>query len=246
MAAGLPLANPAQQGLIAHGTVVPAFGNWEGTVQTIDLILHAPFTKGNVPDTPRRPAPIVHNWQKGQPLSQAITQALSTAFPGFTPNINISPNLVASYTDTGFYPTIEAYAGYIRSISQSILGDSNYPGVLIAPQGNSFVVSDDTQSNSSATQINFQDLIGQPTWLGLNTLSVKTVMRGDIKVGRTITLPPTPTVASAQSAPQFRQNSALQGSFLVLNGHHVGRFRQPDAQSWVSIFECAAMNSPAG
>jgi hypothetical protein len=246
MAKGLPLANPAQQGLIAHGTIWPAFGNWIDTDMTLDLVLQAPFGNSNAPDTPRQPAPIVHNWKQGQPLATAIKNTLATAFPNFTPQINILPNLVLNYSDTGFYRTIESYAGYIRDISQSIMGSAGYPGVHIFPSGKNLVVTDGTQSGNNPKQILFQDLIGQPTWLGLNTVSVKTVMRGDILAGSKVTLPQTLAVTSAASASQFKQSSAFQGSFFVQSVRHVGRFRQPDGHSWCSIFTCAALNSPAG
>jgi hypothetical protein len=246
MAQGLPLANPAQQGLIAHGTIFPGFGNWIDTDMTLDMVLQSPFGSGNIPDTPRQPAPIVHNWQQGQPLATAIKNTLTTAFPGFTPQVSISPNLILNYTDTGFYRTIESYAGYIRDISQSIMGSSNYPGVHIFPNGKNLTVTDGTQSGASPKQIQFQDLVGQPTWLGLNTISVKTIMRGDIRGGSKITLPQTLAVTSAASSSQFRQSSASQGTFLVQSVRHVGRFRQPDGHLWCSIFECAALNSPAG
>lgn len=250
MAAGLPLANPSQQGLIAHGTIYPAFGNWIGTEQTLDFVVSAPFTGSGsslTPDSPHNPAPIVHNWPQGQPLSTAIQNTLSTAFPAFTPKVSISPSLVLPYADTGFYPTIEAYAGYIRDISKSIMGGTTYPGVLIAPVGKTLVATDGTQAASNGPkQIQFQDLIGQPTWLGFNVISVKTAMRGDISVGDMVMLPQTAATVSASSAPQFRQNSAFQGNFFVRQCRHVGRFRQPSAESWVSVFNCASMNTGAG
>lgn len=248
MAKGLPLANPAQQGLIVRGTCYPAFGNWIGTEQTLDIVINSPMTgTGSLlkPDSPHNPAPIVHNWQQGQPLATAIQNTLSTAFPLFTPKVSISPSLVLPYTDTGFYPTIEAYSGYIRDISQSILGKTNYPGVMIAPSGNDMIVTDGTQTTGSGSQIQFNDLIGQPTWLGFNVISVKTAMRGDLSVGKNIMLPQTQATVSASSAPQFRQGSGFQGSFFVNTCRHIGRFRQPSAESWVSVFNCASIPSGA-
>jgi hypothetical protein len=249
MAKGLPLADPSQQGLIAHGTIWPAFGNWIETDQTLDFVIQAPFTGSGtnaLPDSPNNPAPIVHNWQQGQPLSTAVKSALSTAFPGFQVNVSISPSLVLNYNDVGVYMTIEAYANYIRKISQSIMGKSSYPGVQITTVGKTLVVTDDTQAAASTKQINFQDLVGQPTWLGLNVVQVKTVMRGDISTRDTVMLPQTLATTSAASSPQFRQNSAFQGKFFVKQTRHIGRFRQPDAASWVSVFDLAALNSPVG
>jgi hypothetical protein len=42
MSKGLPLANPAQSGLIVKGSVFNSWGNWIGTDQTIDLVLGPP------------------------------------------------------------------------------------------------------------------------------------------------------------------------------------------------------------
>jgi hypothetical protein len=81
---------------LVSGTIFPALGNWVGTDQTLDFYI--PFGGGE--SNPAKPANIVHNWQHGQPLSQAIKNSLSTAFPSFTPVINISPSLVLSYNDT--------------------------------------------------------------------------------------------------------------------------------------------------
>lgn len=246
MAAGLPLANPAQQGLLARGSVWPAFGNWIGTDMTLDLILQAPFTGSNLPALQSKPPNLVHNWQAGQPLGNALKTALSTAFPGFTPVMKISPKLVLPYVDTGFYKTLESYAGYIKQISRSILGFDSYPGVNIAMQGKNIVAYDGTQSQGNGKQIEYKDLIGQPTWLGLNTVQVKTAMRADIMVGDTVKLPQTLATASASSASQFRQSSVFQGTFLVQQVRHIGNFRQPDGASWVTVIDCASMNTPAG
>src|SRR5579875_2215617 len=40
MQKGLPLAKPQQAGLIFHGKIFQAFGNWQGTNQTLDLIIN--------------------------------------------------------------------------------------------------------------------------------------------------------------------------------------------------------------
>jgi len=45
----------------------------------------------------------------------------------------------------------------------------------------------------------------------------------------------------AQSA-LVNQAAAQQGTFLVTSIHHFGNFRQPDAYSWVTEFNAAALN----
>lgn len=237
MATGLPLANPAEQGLVAHGSVFPAFGNWVATSMTLDFILAPPFGSSN------KPANIVHNQPAGMAMGTAIQNALSTAFPGFTPKVSVSPNLVLPNPEVGFYSTLAQYAGYVRSLSQKIIGGSNYPGVMIGQQGKNLAVFDGTQPASGTKSIVFQDLIGQPTWYGLNQVSLKTVMRGDINLGDHVTLPQTIATVQAQSAPQFRQNSGFQGTFMVQQVRHIGRFRQPTGEAWVSVFDLVSLNT---
>ena len=237
MATGLPLANPAQQGLVAHGSIFPAFGNWIGTSMTLDLIL-APF-QGSA----TKPVNIVHNQPAGMPMASALQSALATAFPKLTPKVSISPNLILSNDEKGFYGTLTQYAGYIKALSQKILGSATYPGVMIAQQGKNIVAFDGTQPASATKTISFQDLIGQPTWYGLNQVSLKTVMRGDINLGDTVTLPQTIATVQASSAPQFRQNSGFQGSFMVQQARHVGRFRQATGDAWASVFDLVSLNT---
>lgn len=237
MAKGLPLANPAQQGLVIHGSVFPAFGNWIGTSMTLDLIL-APFQGSSA-----APVNIVHNQPAGTPMASALQSALITAFPKFTTKVNISPGLVLPNDEMGFYGTLAQYAGYVRALSQKILGSANYPGVMIAQQGTSIVAFDGTQPASGTKTISFQDLVGQPTWYGLNQVSLKTIMRGDINLGDLVTLPKTIATVQASSAPQFRQGSGFQGTFMVQQARHVGRFRQATGDAWCSVFDLVTQNT---
>lgn len=234
MNTGLPLANPAQQGLIVKGSIFPAFGNWVMTDMTLDMILQGPFGESN----PSKPANVIHNWPKGQQLSQAIEQTLKTAFPKFTPKININPNLVLAYTDTGFYQTIGQYATYIQQISRSIINSPDYHGVHIMAQGNNLIVADGTNP-PQPKQVNFQDLIGQPIWIGPNEVQFKCVMRGDFNLGDVVTLPKTLASLNGNSGSQFSGSAAsnlIQGKFLINQIRHTGNFRQPDWASWCSTF----------
>jgi hypothetical protein len=238
MRAGLPLANPQQSGLIIQGSILNAFANWIGTDMTLDLTIAPQLGSANEAGYKN----IVHNWQANTPLSRALQQTLTTAFPGFTPKINISPNLVLPYNDNGFYQTLEQFSNYLFQVSRDVVKTSGYSGVRISQNGNSIVVSDGTQSNMSNKQINFQDLIGQPTWIGLNTVSVKTVMRADIDISDVVTLPNSLVTTTAASAPQYRSQTSFQGKFMVQEIRHVGNFRQPDAASWNTTFNMATVS----
>ena len=44
--AGLPLAKPAQSGLLVQGYIFQSFGNWKGTEQSLDLVILAVLVLG--------------------------------------------------------------------------------------------------------------------------------------------------------------------------------------------------------
>jgi hypothetical protein len=236
MQQGLPLANPNQQGLLIQGIIFPALGNWVGTDMTLDF-----FIRVNDKGSPTVPgaANIVHNWPQGQPLATAIQNTLKIAFPGFSYKIQISPNLVRPNDERGFYQTLGQYATFLFNASHDIIKTKGYHGVRLNVQGNTINVTDGTQGQTGQKQINPWDLIGQPIWTGVNTCQFKTVMRGDINVGDTITLPTslaqlTPAAGTAVGSPN---TNLIQGSFFIQNVRHVGNFRQPDWSSWCSVFD---------
>lgn len=241
MQKGLPLANPAQAGLLVEGSIIQAFGNWLGTDQSLDIILAPVF------GTNTDPKNITFNWLTGTPLADAIRNTLKNAFPKYAePNIQISPNLVLNHDEPGFYNTIEQFAAYVKQVSISIIG-GGYSGVDIFLSNNKFNVFDGTTS-TTPKQIAFQDLIGQPTWIGGGpsgrspVMQFKTVMRGDISMGDYIKMPQafvTNTAAVSTSLTNLR--AAFQGSFFVNEIRHVGNFRQPDGASWVTTFNASPL-----
>ena len=233
MSPGLPLATAAanQQGLLVRGTIFPAFGNWIGTDMTLDLVL-APPTGSNT-----RPINITGNWKKGAQLSNAITAALTAAFPEQTINVNVSPKLVLNYDNPFVYGTLQQFAQYAKGISHKILGPPpNYAGVNIVVAGNAINVFDNSMAPPTIKQIKYQDMIGQPTWLGIQT-NFNTVLRADIAVGDTVQLPPAIQINTPQSAIIAKNRLSFAGQYIVQSVRHVGRFRQPDAGSWVTVFQ---------
>lgn len=237
MQKGLPLAKPAQAGLILAGFVNQAFGNWIGTDQTLDLIV-APGTGTIV-----APKNIIHNWKKGTPLKDAIQSTLSTAFPSYTAKINISDKLVLTEDDIGYFATIEQYASQIIDMSKAIVNDPNYPGVRISITETTFTVFDGT-SPTSPQMIAFEDMIGQPTWIDPLTVQFKCVMRADLHIADYIKFPPAITTTTNQGAvpagSTLKQSSVFQGTFLINKERHFGNFRQPDAASWATTFNCVS------
>lgn len=238
MAAGLPLANPSQAGLIVQGYVFQAFGNWIGTEQTLDIIV-SPGGSPAGAGSPAKPQNIVLNWKKGQQLSTALRNTLSTAFQGFQLQINISQNLVRQADEVGYFHSLTELAQYVKQVSKDVVRDAAYAGVDLVLSDKTFFAYDGTQAGAAAAkQIAFQDLIGQPTWIEAPLIQWKTAMRADLKVGDAVKLPPS-QITNTQQAQSSLVNQKLnfQGAFTIALVRHVGNFRQPDAASWVTVFE---------
>lgn len=245
MQKGLPLANPAQSaGPIVQGAVYQAFGNWQGINQTLDLVIQA---SDLAPD-----AGIAFSWESGTTLESALSTTFSQAFPGYKPDIKISADLQPpnDAPQNGTYRSLSQFSGYLLGISQkagqAVLGDQ-YPGVQVTIVGNSLKVFDGTQTQTPV-KLAFQDLIGQPTWINPGTVNFKTVMRSDIAVGTTIQFPqgivaPFALTSAAAAAPNSpaRNKTVFQGKFTVVEVHHFGNFRQPDADSWNTTFSAVPL-----
>jgi hypothetical protein len=266
MGVGLPLANPSQAGLLVTGTAWQVFGNWQDVNLTLDIVAVLP-TGVSPPTVPGLSPPIqnvVLHWPPNTQLSDAIKNALATAYPGYTVDINISGNLKKSSDGSHFASSWVDLSTQVHSDSIGIINNPDYYGVYITLEGTKFIVRDSgtgaASGNATAAtkQILFQDMIGQPTWIKFNTIQFQTVMRSDIDVGDVVALPraqftstPGGFVQGASSSSAFsdyRNASAFGGSFNVNNIHHVGNFRAPDGRQWCTVFEAVLIkaNPPPG
>lgn len=232
---GLPLANPSQAGLILQGYIFQSYGNWIGTDQTLDFIVLA----GSAPASKAQPARnLAFNWKSGTKLKDAIQTTLTTAYPGFTADINIDDKLVLPNDAPGFYTSLTQFSQYVRQVSRAIIGGETYQGVSITLQEKKFAVFDGTAANNNTKQIDFKDLIGQPTWINAPSIQFKCAMRADLKVGEVVKLPKTQvTNSSAAQSSLVNQKVAFQGDFQISSMRHVGNFRQGDASAWVTVLE---------
>lgn len=232
MQRGLPLANPMQAGVIVRGSIFQAFGNWVGTDMTLDIILSPDLGTNALPKN------ISFDWRANTLLSTAIDTTLKNAFPNIDRNINISDKLVRNYNSPGFYNTLEQFSSYIKEMSASIIG-GNYSGVDIFLNNGTFEVEDQTVEKLPK-KVQFQDLIGQPTWIEGLTMQFKCVMRSDISIGDLVQMPPAVILTTAAaSSSLINLKSAFEGLFYINEIRHVGNFRQPDAASWITTFNGA-------
>lgn len=271
---GLPLANPSQSGLLVRGQIVQAFANWIGTDQTLDIYIvpaSSPASTTGIPGTTlapatnQTPANIIFNWSPGQSMQQAITQALSTAFPNYSVQGSIYSALVLTGApETGFFSTPKQFADYLNRKSRSLVlgyapppagypGPANYTGVCVSFANDTFTIQDGTTAPSTKA-LTITDLIGQPTWSQAYTIQVTCPMRADVSCGDYITLPPTPGITNHSPTNNFNGNSyskykagvVFSGNYMVTAIRHVGSSRDPNNTSWVTTLDCIATSTTTG
>lgn len=251
MQKGLPLANlQPKPGVILQGTVLQSFGNWQGVNQTLDLICYPPAAKDD--------QNIGFDWPANTTLASALFKSFYQAFAQYSDMVIDAKNItIANITQPsdepgGLYTRLSQLADVVNQASQRIgipqFGE-DYSGVLIKIVGNT-IYAYDSLNLPAPIQLQFTDLIGQPTWLDVNTISFKTILRSDITVGSQVKLPAkglaTPYVLTVQGAAfpnaPSRDNSIFQGIFTVIEARNFGSFRQADADAWVTAF--CAVGSP--
>lgn len=237
---GLPLNNSAQAGLLLSGIIWQAFGNWQGTEMVLDFVVSPPGAIA------AQNTNFSFSWTAGTPLSSALATTLTNGFPKIKQNIQISPNLIIGHDENGVYQSMPPFAQTLKSLTAAAIGGT-YPGVDIIWTPTQINVFDGT-AQQTPKQIAFQDLIGQPVWIGPLTIQFMCPMRADISVGTFVTMPkastggaypaysPGAAVTTSAAQPQARQSSIFNGTFNVILVHHMGIFRQPDGTAWVTVF----------
>lgn len=258
MSKGLPLAK-SRSGLALEGTIWQVLGNWQGTELRLDLIVTAGPVSA-VDTAPLAPVDLTFPWDKGMKLSVALEQCFRRLV-GYRFSINVSDRLINNFDRPWFCGSLSYLAKDLNAFSKSIIKDAGYSGVEITMvNGNEIRVFDNDFSNhqdksskksalsrnNNPTQIEFTDLIGQPTWVQFGTVSIPCIMRSDIQVGDYIRMPKDsrPTI-QASSYSQFRNDTAFSGDFLVSSVRMLGNSRHPDANSWVTVIEAHPAKSVA-
>jgi len=266
---GLPLANANQNGIIIEGFVAQAYGNWVGNEMTLNFVISAgpsfvqPSSSQSTANQtaaaqamPADPNPVPtgtldqpingsFEWPAGQLLSVAIANFLTKAFPKYpTPYIAINPSLVGNVDRHGVYSTIRQFADEVKKFSKTMIG-GKYQGVDISLlTGQKFWVYDGTTPGKT-TSIQFNELIGQPTWIQQQTIQFKCPMRADINPTEIIVLPkgffPVIQTPNISQPWNYRNTAQQQGSFYVREIQHFGNFRQPSGDSWASLFTCTVI-----
>ena len=242
MQPGLPLAtaavNDGQAGLLCAGEIYQAFGNWQGLTQTLEFIITSDL--GTSQDNP---ANLQFIWKKGQSMGSVLENCLNIAFPGTTITVNVDSRLVLPQDEAVVFQTLQQFGAYVTGISTDILKQATdgtpYQGVKIFRDGNGIKAMDGSNSTPQPINIKQQDIIGQPTWLGANTIQFNTVLRSDITIASLVTLPVTAglqAVTNSNSASNARVKNAFEGNWIIQSIQHCGNSRDPNAQSWITNF----------
>ena len=262
---GLPLATQAsayQEGPIVVGFILQAYGNWIGNNMTLNLVVspgQAAQTTSTATTTaqqpavasaiatpplgsPQQPTDFSFSMPVGMSLATAIKNTLTTALPNFTRPIIDIKNIVAPGPRNFVRRSLAEFAQTIKELSKQIEGGS-YRGVEIVMQGGNTLLVYDGSTEIKQVDIQFADLIGQPTWIEPFKIQFKCPMRADLQVGYNVKLPEgfygiQPNDPSRQY-DNYRFQSAQQDTYNIIELRHVGNFRQPDGNSWATIVTCA-------
>jgi len=278
MSKGLPLANPAQQGLLVQGNIGESWENRIGTNMDLNFLI---IPGGNTLNTAagatqagqsmtagggqainaNTPIPLTLNWQPGQTLASAASNALQIALPNFKISANISPLLTnnSNQVKAGIYPNLASFADYLRLTSVNQIttspygaGSAVYTGVQLAIQAGTVSLFDGRGTTSqNAKAIAFQDLIGQPTWQSGNRIQVTTVLRGDLAVGMAISLPAVSSqsgvgqvnVQGSVGFAQMRDTSIFAGNFMITQIRHIGNYKMADGSRWATYIDAIPATS---
>lgn len=235
MQKGLPLANPAQVGVILRGTIWQSYGNWIGEDMTLDFVVYFAGS-GN----------IVLNWPKGSSLAAALTSCLDIAYPKIPNIVKIGSEYVVDHDVLHAVSSFSQLAKMVKSSSAF----AHPPGVILAILPNNTIVAYDGSTPPVYKRIAFDDLIGQPTWIEPNIMQFTTIMRGDIQVSNVLKMPKgLPSVPGAVTTTGGSQPSSMpglqkytttfQGEFMVQAVRQIGNFRDSNGASWATIFRCA-------
>ena len=185
-------------------------------------------------------------------MSSAIRSAITEAYPGYTVKSYLAYDPIAIVDDTHCSPSIFTFRDYIARITSRVAGYSlELNGVDICLDNTGSIINLYNIFNApvaaNPVQIAFNDLQGQPVYFGPsnNTAAVQTALnlRYDLALGGRFAFPTQVATGyllnqpASGTATLAKNNSALTGTFTITTLRHVGRFRDPHGESWVTIAE---------
>jgi hypothetical protein len=265
---GLPLANPNQSGVIAYGIVWNSFANWIGTDLTLDFLVY-PASQYGSPDLnysfgtgPGSPSGYSFSWgQQSNTTTSSLLDAISDALTRTGLKLNEKSAIDSRLSSppkvqySNFLTTFTEFAKYINDISIQAVAPSSpststgtgknqdYNGVWLGFLPDGSVLAYDGTTAPGSIQLEYQEFIGQPTWLtdGGVVQSVHP-MRNDIGIGFDIQYPknlPTSLNPLYSAAGRYNALNASAQTLRVQQVRHVGKFRDTSPTGWVTYVNAA-------
>lgn len=241
---GLPLADSSHNGVAFQGTVVQSYGNWIGTEMSLTLIVAA-----GGPYDLSHPGNFTLLWTKGQSLADSLHSTLDPIYGASSVSITIGSSYASDWNKLHRARTL---GGLARWVANDTLHDDDGP-ITIVDSAGQIRVYDKTAPVTSHT-IDWVDLIGQPTWIAQDTLSVQLIMRGDLRVGDHLEFPKTingntPTSGVGLVSTQLpgmasiKFKSTFQSTYLIAGLRYIGNSRSSDSSQWSVVARCFALGS---
>ena len=239
MTNGLPLANANQVNQVFSGKIFQAFGNFQGTNLSLDLII-IPAT-----GSPQYPVNLAFNASKNQSLGNAAAISIRNAYSNYFKVVdNSSQDIIWTEGTWGTFSDLHAMAQKLNAMSKVVNTDPNYAGIDIYVNQKTITIDDGTAPAPEPTQINFNDMMSQPTWLNLITIQLELVARGDLSNLQYVKLPPFVGQNNNQSQSRWRDNSTFTGIGKIIRTRHIGDLRQPTGTAWRTVIDVLMQQGP--
>src|SRR4029077_7632855 len=115
MRKGLPLANPEQSQVpMVRGYIQQAYGNWQGTEQTLNLIINGAF-EGRSGDDMN----FSFLWRANTPLDDMLKTAMAAAMPQVNVETLISPDVKFDYDQAGYHGALADFGQFLKQVTNT-------------------------------------------------------------------------------------------------------------------------------
>lgn len=231
-------------GVLLEGIICGPYGNWVGTNQTISFFI-GPTKLVIDPD-------IVFSWKRGQSLRDAIRATLKNTFPHEKIEIDISQDFQCLLDQGGVYNNLQEFSTALSNFCKS---NRKSKPINIYEAGGTLYATD----NRFGRKIRLKpyELVGQPTWSDNNDITVTLLMRADISLNDIINFPDevsyygiiqpidnaTDLLFNRGKNSSQKNNVIFHGDFLVTSLQHVGNYKSPSPNEWITILTVSAMDN---
>ncbi|MDF7674219.1 hypothetical protein PT277_02305 [Acetobacteraceae bacterium ESL0709] len=258
MGKGLPLSNPALYGQILYGTVVTGAASWTGPNTSLTLYVkpHVATSDKEDVDLNKRVTitddqnkkkksqnAFIVNIKKGDQIRDALGKCVQPHFKDYKIlfESTLAENLTADKDFANYYEKLEDFAYDIGGKEDCLWKYYTGLNLKIYTQDKFFIFADGT-SDKDPKQIEFSQMIGQPSWDGKdNIIKFSCLLRADLHIGDKIILPlfddlGKPVDDTVQKLPATKHKSRYSGVFYITAVNYYGWFRSKEGKDWNATY----------